>query len=356
MDKSRYWFVTIQVANMMRAGLTDEQIYDYDYAAKFFLNLWQTSSPTRTGCVTVCKSVDGLYHLHAALYGEKTTLASVARIMFDAHVEPCRGGKDNLMKYILKEEQYADTGEVILHEVGRENIKVHKGKRTDLQEIEELILEGFTPREIMGMKLSYCRYEREIKSSYLIKRIRESPPHKQLYVEWHVGDSGTGKSYCYDILCNQYNSDDIYFAGYSTNGWLDRYMEAGAPPILFMDELRPTGSWQELLNVLDVYTTKSVHCRYGDAYPLWTTVHITSIFSPEEIYEQMVKLEKRKQDSLEQLVRRLTVITYHFIHNGVYMKYSIPASSYKDYESLKRDAYASVAGMSGGENNVSIKK
>ena len=167
MDKSRYWFVTIQVANMMKAGLTDEQIYDYDYVAKFFLNLWQSSSPTRTGCVTVCKSADGLYHLHAALYGEKTTLASVARLMFDAHVEPCKGGKDNLMKYILKEEQYAETGEVVLHEIGRENIKVHKGKRTDLEEIEELIHQGLTPREIMGMKLSYCRYEKEIKICYI---------------------------------------------------------------------------------------------------------------------------------------------------------------------------------------------
>lgn len=297
--------------------------------------MWQSSSPTRTGCVTVCKSADGLYHLHAALYGEKTTLASVARLMFDAHVEPCKGGKDNLMKYILKEEQYAETGEAVLHEIGRENIKVHKGKRTDLEEIEELIQQGLTPREIMGMKLSYCRYEKEIKNAYLIKRVREAPLRKNMYVEWHCGESGTGKSYCYDILCKTYDSDDIYFAGYSTNGWLDRYMESGAPPILFMDELKPSGSWQELLNVLDVYSKRTIHCRYGDAYPLWEMVHITSIYPPEEIYQQMVKVENRKNDSLKQLLRRLTVITYHFIHNGLYMKYSVPASSYTNYEDLK---------------------
>ena len=67
----------------------------------------------------------------------------------------------------------------------------------------------------------------------------------------------------------------------------------------------------------------------------------------------MVKEENRKKDNLEQLMRRLSVITYHFIHNGVYMKYSIPATSYTDYESLKRDAYASVVGGNGGENNAS---
>lgn len=354
MDKSRYWFVTIQVANMMKAGLTNEQMNDCDYVAKFFLNLWQSSSPTRTGCVSVCVSADGLYHLHAALYGEKTTLTSVARLMFGAHVEPCRGGKDNLMKYILKEEQYAEAGESVLHVVGRDNIMVHKGKRTDLQEIEELILQGLTPREIMGMKLSYCRYEKEIKSSYLIKRIREAPLRKKMYVEWHVGESGTGKSYCYDVLCATYDSDDIYFAGYSTNGWLDRYMEAGAPRILFMDELKGTGSWQELLNVLDVYTQRTIHCRYGDAYPLWDIVHITSVYPPEEIYQQMVKVEHRTNDSLKQLLRRLTKITYHFIHNGLYMQYSIPASSYTNYGDLKRDAYNSLNSAVGGKSNVGI--
>lgn len=354
MDKSRYWFVTIQLANMMKAGLTDEQINDYDYVAKFFLNLWQTSSPTRTGCVSVCISAGGTYHLHAALFGEKTTLASVTKIMCDAHVEACRGGKDNLMKYILKEEQYADSGEKVLHVVGRENIKVNKGKRTDLQEIEELIQQGLTPREIMGMKLSYCRYEREIKSSYLIKRIREAPLRKNMYVEWHVGESGTGKSYCYDTLCSTYDSDDIYFAGYSTNGWLDRYMEAGAPRILFMDELKGTGSWQELLNVLDVYTQRTIHCRYGDAYPLWEIVHITSVYPPEEIYQQMVKVENRTNDSLKQLLRRLTKITYHFIYSGMYMQYSISASAYKDYDSLKQDALNSLNVANGGENYVNI--
>lgn len=42
-------------------------------------------------------------------------------------------------------------------------------------------------------------------------------------------------------------------------------MEQGAPDILFMDEMKPSGSWQELLNVLDVYSKRSIHCRYGDA-------------------------------------------------------------------------------------------
>lgn len=354
MAKNRYWMVTIHLANMMNAGLTDEQIYDYDYVAKFFQNLWESSSPTRKGCVSVCMSAGGVYHLHAALFGESTTLTSVAKLMYNAHVEPCKGGRDNLIKYINKEEQYADSGEKVLYVVGREKLKTHPGKRTDIQEIEELIQEGFTPREILSMKFSYCFREKEIKTAYLIKRINEAPRRKNMYVEWHVGESGTGKSYTYDLLCDQYGSEHIYFAGYSTKGWLDRYMESGAPRILFMDELKGTGSWQELLNVLDVYTTKAISCRYSDAYPLWDTVHITSVYPPEEIYQQMVKQDNRTNDSLKQLLRRLTKITYHFIHNGMYMKYSIPASTYTNYDDLKRDAYHNINITNGGENHVQL--
>ena len=59
--KSRYWFVVIQIENMKKAVLTAEQINDPVYVANYFLNRWTESAPSRTGCVTVCRSADGLY-------------------------------------------------------------------------------------------------------------------------------------------------------------------------------------------------------------------------------------------------------------------------------------------------------
>ena len=225
--KSRYWFVVIQIENMKKAGLTAEQINDPVYVANYFLNRWTESAPSRTGCVTVCKSADGLYHLHAALYGEKTTLTAVSKLMYDSHVEKCEGGKTKMMEYILKEGEYAENGEKILYETGRENIKINRGSRTDLLDIEDYINQGMTPREIMDMKFSYRRYEKEIKSAYASKRYKDAPLRKNMYVEWHVGESGTGKSYTYDKLCKTNDVDNIYFTGYMTNGWLDKYMEQG---------------------------------------------------------------------------------------------------------------------------------
>jgi hypothetical protein len=341
-EKSRYWFMTAHIENMKKAGLSDEQINDPQYVANFFLERWKSSADSRTGCITVCIGANGTYHLHGALYGESTTLQSVSKIMFDSHIELCRGGKTKLMKYILKEDEYAEKGEQVLCEAGRENIRVNRGHRSDLEEIEFMIVQGYTPREIMNEKFSYRRYEKQIKSAYADKKLKEAPLRKQMYVEWHVGESGTGKSYFYEELCKNHDADDIYFAGYMTIGWLDTYMEAGAPSILFMDELKPIGSWQELLNVLDVYTRRAIHCRYMDIYPLWTQVYITSIYPPEKIYEQMVKVENRSNDSLKQLLRRLDIIVYHYIENGVYKQYRMPAYAYTNYENLMNNAKNNV--------------
>ena len=347
-NRGRYFIMTSHIENMKKAGLTDEQINNAKYVAKYFLDVWKNSGANRTGCISVCISSAGTYHLHGALVGENTSEAAVAKVMFDSHIEICKGGKTKLMKYILKEDEYADKGEQVIYVEGKDNIQIKKGHRTDLEEIEFLIQQGYTPREVMEEKFSYRRYEKQIKGAYADKKLREAPVRKSMYRVWHVGESGTGKSYTYEKLCNVHGIDEIYFAGYMTKGWADSYMEAGAPSILFLDELKASGSWQELLNVLDIYTKRPIHCRYTDIYPLWTQVHITSIYPPEEIYKQMVKEESRGNDSMKQLLRRLDVIVYHYIEDGRYMEYSIPASQYTSYEDLKLKAHSCSCMQSGG--------
>jgi len=347
--KSRYWTVTIHVANMKKAGLTEQQIQDYPTVLNFFYQRWSTSGQNRTGCFTACISANGLFHIHGALFGEKTTRDAVARLLYDSHVETCKGGKTNLMNYIQKLPPYDETGEQVLYIIGKENIQVKQGHRSDLDIIAELIEDGCTPNEIMRQNFRYRKYDKMIKSADADKKLKEAPIKKQIYREWHVGASGTGKTYVYERLCQQYGPEEIYMSGYNTSGWLDGYMESGAPPILFMDEYKPSGSWQELLNVLDIYPHRAIHSRYQDAYPLWERVVITSVYPPEEVYALMVKPEQQKTDSFDQFLRRLDVIVYHFIENGVYKEFSIPASKYVSYTDLISRAHGENRG---GQKNA----
>ena len=47
----------------------------------------------------------------------------------------------------------------------------------------------------------------------------------------------------------------------------------------------------------------------------------------------------------KQLLRRISTIEYHYVENGEYKSYSIPANEYTTYEDLKQKAHADSSGF-----------
>lgn len=334
--RARAWVVTVQIANMEKAGLTKEEYENPEYLAEVFTNAWNDSGKNRTSGIAVCVSENSLYHAHMALYGNTTTLLNVSKIMFDSHTEPQLGGKKELTSYLEKSGKYAEKGEKVLYTKGLEFIEDTQGARNDLDEIAQYLEAGMKPNEIMGINFRYRRYEKMIKSAFLDKRIKETPLIKDtLTVEWRFGESGSGKTYYYKQLCDKFGDENIYLCNDFKNGGMDFYIEQGAPDILFMDELKGDDiSYATLLTILDKYSRAQSHCRYHNSYNLWEMVIITSVYPPEYIYSKMVVEENQDIDSYNQLLRRLNTIVYHYKHNGEYKTFSIPATEYKGYDDL----------------------
>ena len=259
-------------------------------------------------------------------------------MLFRSHTEPVKGGKEKLLSYMQKIPPYSDSGETILYQTDIHKLDMVQGTRSDLQMISELIADGNTPAEIMRMKISFRKYEKLIYGAYRDKRLNESPLIKNMHREWHVGESRTGKTYLYTQLCQKYSRNQIYVASDMGKGWLDYYMSQGCPDILFVDDIKGNGSWSELLAILDVYSTKQIHCRYEDAYAFWNQVYLTSVYPPEEIFEMLVPPEKRDHDTFDQLLNRLDVIVYHYRKDGEYREFRLPADQYTNYADLKRMA------------------
>lgn len=326
--KSRGWIATIQVANMEKAGLSKEQYEDPKTVGDYFIDLWNSSGKGRTSAIAVCISEKGLYHCHMALYGNTTTLRNVSKILFGSHIEPQKGGKKAVTDYLIKADEYEEKHEQVIYTQGLESIQNNQGNRSDLDEIESLINDGMTPDEIMSIKFSYRRYERMIKSAYIAKRKRETPIVKVMNTEWHFGESGSGKTYYYKKLCEEHSADNIYLCPSYESGMLDKYVEAGAPPILFIDEFKGEIKFSELLTILDIYSYSQTHCRYTNTYNLWTTVIITSIYGPDEIFNLMVDRSKRNIDNMKQLIRRLNKIVLHYKDKGEYKTYSVSSEQF----------------------------
>ena len=338
--RSRSWIGTIHIANMIKAGLTKEEYEAPECIADFFINQWEQSGQGRQAGIAICLSKEGCYHAHIACYGNTTTLKKVSEILFNAHIEPQLGGKDQLRGYLLKKGKYEEKGEQILFSKGLDVIQDIQGKRSDLDEIEALLEDGLTPDEIFAESFRFRKYEKMIRADFLARRIRETPLIKTMHNEYHWGQSGSGKTYTYYKLCEEYSSSDVYLCNdYSGSGGFDFYSNNPAKFIV-LDEFRGGISYNQLLSMMDVYSRNQQHCRYQNTYALWTSVFICSIYPPEEVYKMMVNELHRSTDSFGQFLRRLNKIVYHYVDtNGEYKTFELLPCQYKDANTMKLMAY-----------------
>jgi len=286
---------------------------------------WVGDSDTRTCAVNFCISAEGLNHLHAVFEDKKAMRFSAIKKLFKSmHIEPTKGNKEQAEDYINKRGKFEEKGEVIVYQGRHGEIKGAQGQRKDLERIEELILDGFNPQEIMDLDFSYRKFSNIIKEGYYRKRSKETPPLREVKVYWHIGVSGSGKSYTYVQLCEEMGEENIYFLTDYQNGGFDGYC---GEKCLFMDEFKGQIPYNQLLIMLQGYKAQ-VHARYTNAYMLWDEVHITSVFKPSEVYKKMVT-DGREVDNFEQLRRRIDYVVMHERNgNGEYIRQCIPMAEY----------------------------
>ncbi len=321
--RSRSWFCVFNNPEEHGFTGTPQEICDA------FVDAWIKDSPTRTCAVTYCISADGLHHLHAVLEDSKLMRFSAVKNTFPSmHIEPTKGTKEQAEDYIEKRGKFEEKGEEVLATARHGEIKGAQGQRKDFEIIEDLIAQGKTPSEILAENFSYYRYDNYIRKAYFSKRKSETPPLRGVKVIWHLGESGSGKTYTYVNLCKQYGEDNVYIVNDYDKGGFDKY-EGQA--ILCFDEFRGQLPYGLLLTYLQGYKMQ-VPSRYANTYALWTEVHIFTVLTPQQVYNKMVKEEDRDSDSMQQLLNRISEYVYHYKNKrGEYKTFT---QSRDDYKSL----------------------
>lgn len=326
-EKSRSWFCVLNNPQELYTGEPHE-------IAEKVLDEWVNGHPTRTGAVAYCISAEGLIHLHMVLEDSQMARFSALKNTYPkAHLEPTKGNKEQAENYINKLGKYAEKGEQVVYIAKFGEIKGCQGSRRDLEIIQDLIEQGETPGKIMNMNISFRRYEKLIRDAFFAKRTSEIPYIRDVCVYWHLGESGSGKSWESVKLIEKYGEDNFYMLSDYENGGLDKYC---GEPVLFMDEFRGQIRYSTLLTMLQGYR-QQIHARYTNIVPLWTEVHITSVLPPEKVYLNMVR-ENQELDTLKQLFRRINYIVYHWKDTSGYHTFDLPMNEYIDYNDLKRRA------------------
>lgn len=324
-DSCRSWFCVWNNPQECYPDLEPPQI------AEEVLKIWVEEHPTRTGAVAYCISKDGLKHLHMVLEDSgKARFSALKKLYPKAHLEPTRGNKAQAEDYINKRGKFEEKGEEVLYIARYGEIKGTQGARRDLGIIEELIDQGKTPAEIMDMSFSFRRYEGMIKSAYFAKRSKETPFFREVNIIWHVGESGTGKTYAAKQIVDEFGEDTLYMVNDYSSGGMDAYM---GQKILFLDEFRGQIPYHVILSWLDGYKVQ-VHARYSNVLALWNEVHISSVVPPEKVYETMV-FNNRDIDTSKQLFRRINTIMYHWKDKDGFHQYALAGKDYRTMEDLR---------------------
>lgn len=330
-DSRRSWFCVLhRPEEVFGEGLTPEEVVHQA------VNRWRTEHPNGACGVNYEISDSGSPHLHMVLEEPaKARFSNIKKLYGETiHIEPTKGNKKQAMAYLNKEPPFGEKAHTIVVPplyFGTIQADRSHPRSQILEEIETHIQAGLTPRQIMALSLRYRKEETLIRKAYFAKREAETPPKWEVAVYWHVGASGTGKSYTYVQLCEERGEEMVYMMSDFQNGGLDLY---NGEPILFMDELRGMMPYGTLLGMLEGLK-KQIHCRYANAVGLWTEVHITSVYPPEGCYELMVPYEQRGRDTLEQLMRRITEVVYHYVEDGAFRTYRMPGNQYQNYTDLR---------------------
>lgn len=279
---------------------------------------WIKDSETRCGAWAYCISEKGLHHIHMVLEDTKMMRFSAVKKAYcqGMHFEPTKGSKKEAEDYINKKGKWEEKGEEVVYICYAGEIKGRQGKRNFFDEIHDRIENGETPNDILSDTPVAYKYTSALKQMYYDHRSKNTPIVRDLKVYWHTGKTGTGKSYSRVKLAQEHGEDNIYYLTAFNSGAFDNY---NGEPILWIEDYRGEFKLQELLRILDVYKAE-IPSRYSNIKALWNEVHITSVLTPQECYS---KVNLEDNDRIEQLLRRITAVSYHYIDgSGAYAYYN----------------------------------
>jgi len=267
---------------------------------------------------------------------DQVRFSAIQKLFPTIHLELMKGTKQQALDYIQKQGKYADSNGKVSYVARRGDMKDNQGQRTDIMKdmelIPVLIEQGLSPEQIMDIRFSLRRYSKIIREAYYRKRYKETDEYREVFVRWHFGEPGSGKTRQYPMLCKQHQRENVYFVNQYRNPF-DQY---NGQHVLFLDDLKGESqmTFEELLCILDRYTGQ-IGCRYANVTALWTTVEVTSVYPPDEIYYNFVIRGERERNSYDQLKRRIDVLVYHYKDkDGNLAEHEMPMADYMGYSLL----------------------
>lgn len=243
------------------------------------------------------------FHTHVyVVFASRVRFSMLKRYFPEAHIEKCRGSVSDNVNYIKK------SGKWKLDESKREK-KIDgtfeeygtqppdsKGKRSDMSELYQMILDDMTNAEILATNQDYIlQIDKldKVRSMILIERYKETV-RLDLEVTYISGATGTGKTR--SVL-----EKNGYVNVYRVTDYLHPFDSYCCQPVICFDEFRSSLKLKEMLMYCDIYPIE-LPSRYANKYACFNKVYIVSNW---ELERQYPELQREDKESWKAFLRRI---------------------------------------------------
>ena len=195
------------------------------------------------------------FHTHVyVVFASRVRFSMVKRYFPEAHIEKCRGSVSDNVNYIKKsgkweldENKQEKKMEGTFEEYGTQPPD-SKGKRGDMSELYQMVLDNMTNAEILATNQDYILQIDKIdkvRTIILTERYKETV-RLDLEVTYISGATGTGKTR--SVL-----EENGYTNVYRVTDYLHPFDSYCCQPVICFDEFRSSLKLKEMLMYCDIY-------------------------------------------------------------------------------------------------------
>ena len=274
--------------------------------------------------IYICMSDEqgSCYHTHIfVVFASRVRFSMIKRYFEEAHIEKCKGSVSDNVNYVKKTGRW-ETDESKQEKKIEGTFEEHgtqptdsKGKRRDLTELYQMVMENMSNMEILSQNQDYLlildKIDR-VRTTILTEKYKETV-RLDLEVVYISGATGTGKTR--GVLEKNGYSNVFRVTDYAHP--FDSY---NCQPVIAFEEFRSSMRISEMLLYADIYPIE-LPARFSNKYACYNKVYIISNWCLEKQYAE---IQREDKDSWEAFLRRIHKVV-------VYLK----DGSIKEYDSVK---------------------
>lgn len=274
-----------------------------------------------------------ILHTHIfVFFASRVRFSMIKRYFPAAHIEKCKGSVSDNINYIKKEGRWTldklkqeKKIEGTFEEYGIQPPDT-RGKRGDMAELYQMIMDNMTNAEIIATNQDYIlQIDKldKVRTTILIEQYKETV-RLDLEVIYISGATGTGKT-------RGVFEKNGYSNVYRVTDYLHPFDGYNCQPVICFDEFRSSLKLKDMLLYCDIYPLE-LPSRFANKFACYNKIYIVSNWELERQYYEM---QREDRESWEAFLRRIhKVIVYG--KGGIVTEYD----SVKAY--LERDEFVEI--------------